>query len=104
MTMVAYEGEERPELNLEEEESEENSDEDPFEEIIKAMKKEIDDGKHPDFGIFHGLFTYIDRFLDRFHHPKENHYLFPKLLARAPGSESIRATAAPRPATSRVSW
>lgn len=56
---------------------------------LEKLIEEIDDGKHPDFGIFHGLFTYIDRFLDRFHHPKENHYLFPKLLARAPESENI---------------
>ena len=56
---------------------------------LEKLIEEIDNGKHPDFGIFHGLFTYIDRFLDRFHHPKENHYLFPKLLARAPESESI---------------
>ena len=56
---------------------------------LDKLIEEIDDGKHPDFGIFHGLFTYIDRFLDRFHHPKENHHLFPKLLARSPESESI---------------
>ncbi len=56
---------------------------------LEKLIEEIDDGKQPDFGIFHGLFTYIDRFLDRFHHPKENHYLFPKLLARAPDTESI---------------
>ena len=51
---------------------------------LDKLIEEIDDGKQPDFSIFHGLFTYIDRFLDRYHHPKENHYLFPKLLARAP--------------------
>ena len=45
---------------------------------------EIDNGKHPDFAVFHGLFTYIDRFLDEYHHPKENRYLFPAVLARAP--------------------
>ena len=56
---------------------------------LEKLIEELDDGKHPDFGVFHGLFTYIDRFLDRFHHPKENHYLFPKLLARSPESESI---------------
>lgn len=50
---------------------------------------EIDSGKHPDFAVFHGLFTYIDRFLDRYHHPKENDYLFPRLLARAPDSEAL---------------
>ena len=56
---------------------------------LDKLIEEIDSGKHPDFGIFHGLFTYIDRFLDRYHHPKENHYLFPKLLARAPETEAI---------------
>jgi hemerythrin-like domain-containing protein len=52
---------------------------------------EIDEGKHPDFAVFHGLFTYIDRFLDRFHHPKENLYLFPRVLARAPDTEALIA-------------
>ena len=56
---------------------------------LDKLIEEIDAGKHPDFGIFHGLFTYIDRFLDRYHHPKENHHLFPKLLARAPETEAI---------------
>jgi branched-chain amino acid transport system ATP-binding protein len=56
---------------------------------LDRLIEEIDHGKHPDFSIFHGLLTYIDRFLDRFHHPKENHYLFPKLLARAPDAEAI---------------
>jgi branched-chain amino acid transport system ATP-binding protein len=56
---------------------------------LEKLIEEIDNGKDPDFGVFHGLLTYIDRFLDRFHHPKENHYLFPKLLARSPESESI---------------
>ena len=56
---------------------------------LEKLIEEIDSGKHPDFGIFHGLFTYIDRFLDRYHHPKENHYLFPKLLERAPETEAI---------------
>ena len=49
----------------------------------------IEDGKHPEFSVFHGLFTYIDRFLDRYHHPKENLYLFPRVLARAPDTEAL---------------
>ena len=56
---------------------------------LDKLIEEIDSGKHPDFPIFHGLFTYLDRFLDRYHHPKENHYLFPKLLQRAPETEAI---------------
>ncbi|HUV22308.1 MAG TPA: hemerythrin domain-containing protein [Gammaproteobacteria bacterium] len=50
---------------------------------------EIDNGKHPDFAVFHGLFTYIDRFLDQYHHPKENRYLFPAVLARAPDTRKL---------------
>ena len=50
---------------------------------------EIENGKHPEFAVFHGLFTYIDRFLDQFHHPKENIYLFPRVLARAPDTEDL---------------
>lgn len=56
---------------------------------LEKLIEEIDSGKHPDFPIFHGLFTYIDRFLDRYHHPKENHHLFPKLLERAPETEAL---------------
>jgi branched-chain amino acid transport system ATP-binding protein len=50
---------------------------------------EIDNGKQPDFTVFHGLLTYIDRFLDRYHHPKENDYLFPRLIERAPDSTDL---------------
>lgn len=60
--------------------------------VLYSMEKlveEIENGKDADFSIFHGLFTYIDRFLDRYHHPKENIYLFPRLLERAPETESL---------------
>ena len=60
--------------------------------VLYSMEKlveEIEAGKQPDFTVFHGLFTYIDRFLDRYHHPKENLYLFPRLLARAPDTERL---------------
>ena len=50
---------------------------------------EIENGKQPDFSVFHGLLTYIDRFLDRFHHPKENEFLFPRVLARDPTAEAL---------------
>jgi len=60
--------------------------------VLYSMEKlveEIENGKQADLSVFHGLFTYIDRFLDRYHHPKENHYLFPRLLARAPDTEAL---------------
>lgn len=56
---------------------------------LERLIDEIDDGRQPDFAVFHGLLTYIDRFLDRFHHPKENQYLFPKVLERAPDTEAL---------------
>lgn len=56
---------------------------------LEKLVEEIDSGKQPDFPIFHGLLTYLDRFLDRYHHPKENLYLFPRLLARAPETENL---------------
>jgi len=56
---------------------------------IEKLVDEIEQGKQADYAVFHGLFTYIDRFLDRYHHPKENHYLFPRLLARAPDTEDL---------------
>ncbi len=56
---------------------------------MEHLMGEIDSGKHADFAVFHGLFTYIDRFLDRYHHPKENDCLFPRLLARAPDCEAL---------------
>ncbi len=56
---------------------------------LEKLIEELDQGKQADFVIFHGLLTYIDRFLDRYHHPKENQYLFPKLLERAPETRDI---------------
>lgn len=56
---------------------------------LEHLLAEIDSGKQADFAVFHGLFTYIDRFLDRYHHPKENEFLFPALLARAPDCAAL---------------
>ena len=51
---------------------------------LDRLVDEVEKGKHPDFKVFHGLFTYIDRFLDEYHHPKEEAYLFPILKKRCP--------------------
>jgi branched-chain amino acid transport system ATP-binding protein len=56
---------------------------------LEMLIEEIDNGKQPDFAVFHGLLTYIDRFLDRYHHPKENDYLFPRVMARAPDTKEL---------------
>ena len=56
---------------------------------LEKLVEEIEAGKQPEFAVFHGLLTYIDRFLDRYHHPKEDRYLFPALQERAPETEPL---------------
>jgi branched-chain amino acid transport system ATP-binding protein len=56
---------------------------------LEMLVEEIENSKQPDFAVFHGLLTYIDRFLDRYHHPKENDYLFPRVMARAPDTTDL---------------
>jgi branched-chain amino acid transport system ATP-binding protein len=58
---------------------------------LEQLVEQIELGKVPQFGVFHGLLMYLDRFLDRYHHPKENQYLFPALRKRAPESEATLA-------------
>lgn len=58
---------------------------------LRRLVDEIDQGKHPNFEVFHGLLTYIDRFLDTYHHPKENDFLFPILEKRCPESSDLIA-------------
>jgi branched-chain amino acid transport system ATP-binding protein len=55
--------------------------------VLYSMEKlieEIEGGKQPQFRVFHGLLTYIGRFLNEYHHPKEDRYLFPVLRKRCP--------------------
>ena len=59
---------------------------------LEKLIEELDQGKQADFEIFHGLLTYIDRVLDRYHHPKEDQFLFPRLLERAPDTEPVIRT------------
>jgi len=51
---------------------------------LEKLLEEIEQGKNPELRAFHGLLTYIDRFLDECHHPKEDQYLFPALRQRCP--------------------
>jgi hemerythrin-like domain-containing protein len=43
----------------------------------------------PDFSVFRAMIYYIDAFPERLHHPKENIYLFPRLLRRSPDAASL---------------
>lgn len=57
---------------------------------MEMLVREIDQhGKQPDNRVFHAILTYLDSFLDRFHHPKENKYLFPALCLRYPQAEPM---------------
>lgn len=39
---------------------------------------------HPEFEIFHAMILYINEFPERLHHPKEDQYLFARLVERDP--------------------
>jgi branched-chain amino acid transport system ATP-binding protein len=46
-------------------------------------------GLEPDFELLHLLVAYIREFLDRFHHPKEDSYLFKALRLRCPEAGAV---------------
>lgn len=56
--------------------------------VLHGLKAIVDDlqqrGGRPDFRVLHAMLDYIDRYPDRFHHPKEDQYLFRLLRQRAP--------------------
>jgi len=43
----------------------------------------------PNFPVLSAMIYYIDAFPERFHHPKEDRYLFPVLRKRAPGGAAV---------------
>ena len=43
----------------------------------------------PDFAVFRAMIHYIDAFPERLHHPKEDDYLFARLLARSPAARPL---------------
>jgi len=61
--------------------------------VLFSLDRLVDEvnrnGKRPDFRLFHGILYYLDRFLDRFHHPKETAYLFPALRRRCPDAAGV---------------
>jgi hemerythrin-like domain-containing protein len=46
-------------------------------------------GKKPDFRVLEAMVYYIDTFPERFHHPKEDRYLFRILRLRCPDAASL---------------
>ncbi len=55
-----------------------------------GVLQEIKDRNHPpEFEMFEQVVVYFEQFLYRFHHPKEDQYLFPRLLERAKKSAEV---------------
>jgi hemerythrin-like domain-containing protein len=54
------------------------------------LAKQIEErGTAPDFNLFGAMIYYIDAFPERFHHPKEDAYLFSALRLRHPEAASL---------------
>ena len=57
---------------------------------LKELARLAQDAKvKPDFRVFRAMLRYIDEYPERLHHPKEDKYLFARLLARAPQTEPL---------------
>jgi len=54
--------------------------------LVDEVKKS---GRTPDFRVFHAIADYLEGFLDRYHHPKENDYLMPALRRRYPDCSEL---------------
>ena len=57
--------------------------------MLFLVRKIRDRGATPDFNLFGAMIYYIDAFPERFHHPKEDRYLFRVLRIRHPDSVSL---------------
>ncbi|MFO1361791.1 MAG: hemerythrin domain-containing protein [Burkholderiales bacterium] len=61
--------------------------------VLTAARRLLDDvrarGATPDFGVFRAMLHYIEAFPERFHHPKEDRYLFRRLEERDPGRKPL---------------
>jgi hemerythrin-like domain-containing protein len=59
---------------------------------MRYLVREIETARmRSDFGLLGAMVYYIDTFPERFHHPREDSYLFSRLLARAPATQPLIA-------------
>jgi hemerythrin-like domain-containing protein len=57
---------------------------------LKDLARMADEAvERPDFRVFRAMLRYIDEYPERQHHPKEDRYLFTRLLARAPSAQPL---------------
>ena len=61
--------------------------------VLHALKHLARDAQDrnvkPDFSVFRAMLHYIDQFPEQLHHPKEDEYLFPPILARIPKAQTL---------------
>ena len=57
---------------------------------LKQLARDAQDARvKPDFRVFQAMIHYIDEFPEQLHHPKEDEFLFPAVLHRAPAAKSV---------------
>jgi hemerythrin-like domain-containing protein len=57
---------------------------------LKQLARDAQDARvKPEFAVFRAMIHYIDEFPEVLHHPKEDAFLFPPLVARVPGMKGI---------------
>ena len=57
---------------------------------LKSLAQMAQDARlRPEFAVFRSMIYYIDAFPERMHHPKEDRYLFARLLERDPGARAL---------------
>jgi hemerythrin-like domain-containing protein len=57
---------------------------------LKHLAREAQDARlKPDFAVFRAILHYIDQFPEQLHHPKEDQYLFPPIVARVPEAKKL---------------
>ncbi|MCY4396024.1 MAG: hemerythrin domain-containing protein [Rhodospirillaceae bacterium] len=63
--------------------------------VLFCLKHTVDEARKgaivPPFAMIHAVLDYLTSFPNRFHHPKEDSYLFPAVLERAPDLEPVIA-------------
>lgn len=57
--------------------------------VVHLMDHTVRGDSAPDRAFLRHIIEYIETFTDRFHHPKEDQYLFKALRAREPAAEAI---------------
>lgn len=57
--------------------------------VVYLMEQIMREQEEPDRAFLRHIIEYIETFNDRYHHPKEDQFLFKALRAREPAAEAI---------------